>query len=56
MSLIKSLVPESIKSVRRDLIRFLVAPMNFLYCKVKGVDWDYSWTLRGFPIFIKQPK
>ena len=55
MILIKSLIPESVKSIRRDLIRFLVTPMNFLYCKFKGVDWDYSWTFRGFPIFRKQP-
>ena len=55
MSSIKSIIPESIKHFRRQIIQLAVSPIHFLYCAVKGVDWKYSWTFRGFPHFHKQP-
>lgn len=55
MSIIKSMIPGTVKRIRRETIRLIVSPVNWSYCTFNGVNWDNSWTFRGFPHFRKQP-
>ena len=52
---IQQLIPEPIKQVRRLFLRWLAIPGDWLYCTLHGVNWQYGWTLRGWPQFRKQP-
>jgi acetyltransferase-like isoleucine patch superfamily enzyme len=52
---IKHLIPEPIKQLRRSLLRWLAVPGDWAYCNLCGVNWQYGWTLRGWPQFRKQP-
>ena len=54
--LTKKSIPEPIKALRRSLLHAFCIPGDYFYTSVKGINYHYSWTFRGFPSFRRSYK